>query len=371
MNSFFDLSQLILIFSSSFTLSCFLTYVSIKEKIISHKYSIDQEKGLQKIHHGNIKRIGGLPIILAFFLILLIFTFFFNYRISSELIYILLFNALIFIIGFIEDLIKDIRPVKRLSFLFITTFIWLVYSQNTIQNTNIDFIDKILTIEFFAIILSLITVISALNATNMMDGANGLLTGFGILVCIILLSYALENNSLELIILLLAMIGVLLGFLIFNFPKGYIFLGDGGSYFIGATLSTILIYMSNNLNYFSMLNALIIMVYPIWEIIFTISRRIYESSKLTNPDNLHLHTIINANLKKSKFVIKKKLNTNPLSAIIVNMLAIIPSFIFLIYNSEKNLNDTESVSFFILLLFLYTIIYLLLIKRNHKKAFKS
>ena len=74
-------------------------------------------------------------------------------------------------------------------------------------------------------------------------------------------------------IFLLTLIGSLFGFLIFNWPRSFIFLGDGGSYFIGALLSTVLIYMSNSLNNFNMLNALVIMIYPIWELVFTVFRR--------------------------------------------------------------------------------------------------
>lgn len=372
MHSYLNLLQLIILFSSSWLLGFFLTYISIKETIIPNKYSKDLENGLQKIHDGNIKRIGGLSIISGFFLILIIFNFFFKSTINSELIYILLFNSVIFIIGFTEDLIKDIKPAKRLFCLFMVTFLWLAHSKNIIQNTNIDLIDNILTLEFFAIVLSTLTIISAINATNMMDGANGLLTGFAILVSIILIVFAYKNNNLDLVFLLLSYIGVLSGFLLFNFPKGHIFLGDGGAYFIGAFLSTILIYMSNNLNYFSMLNALIIMAYPIWELVFTVLRRTYKSSRVTNPDNLHLHTIINANLEVSKLVKQKKLKSNPLTSVIVNSLALIPPFLFLINNYDKDLEDLESISFFVLLFTLYTIIYLLLTKRNKiNRTFKS
>jgi UDP-GlcNAc:undecaprenyl-phosphate GlcNAc-1-phosphate transferase len=360
------LSQFIFLLFFSLFLSIIFTFLSIKEKIIPNRFSNDIKNGLQKIHDGSIKRIGGLPLVLSLFLTLIFLKFFLNFELNNNIFNILLFSLIIFIIGFLEDLIKDIKPNIRLLMLSMITFLWLIYSKNLIQDTNIDFLDEILTIESFSIILSLITIISALNASNMMDGANGLLTIFGICVSVILICYAYKVNDTELIFFLITLVGSFIGFLIFNYPKGLIFLGDGGSYFIGAILATLLIYMSNNVNNFNMLNALIIMIYPIWELLFTICRRIYQSSKITHPDNLHLHTIINASLKKSDFIIKKKLNSNPLTAVIVNILAIIPSSLFLIYNFDKNLNDVESLCFFVSLLFLYTTIYLLLIKRNQK-----
>ena len=100
-------------------------------------------------------------------------------------------------------MIKDINPITRLFVLLATTCIWLVLSKNLIRNTNIDFVDNIIAIEFFAVILSIITINAALNATNMMDGANGLLTIFGICVSMILLYYAYNDNDVTLMIFLL------------------------------------------------------------------------------------------------------------------------------------------------------------------------
>ena len=168
----------------------------------------------------------------------------------------------------------------------------------------------------------------------------------------------------NLVTVLVFLIGSLLGFLVFNWPKGFIFLGDGGSYFIGAVLSTLLIYMSNNLNSFNMLNALVIMVYPIWELLFTVIRRIYISTKITHPDNLHLHTILNANIKRLNFIKNNNLVSNPLTGVIINLIALFPSITFLMYKFDNHLEDLESICFFTIIFSIYTIIYLFLRKIN-------
>ena len=364
MNIFLIYSNLFLFLFSSFLISSILTYLFIRERIIPNHFSIDNNHGSQKIHHGKIKRIGGLAIVFSFILILVINELSSQDITNYNLISICFYCAIIFIIGLSEDLIKDINPITRLLILLTTTCLWLIFSKILIKNTNIDFVDKIIAIEFFAIILSIITINASMNATNMMDGANGLLTIFAICVSIILLSYAYNANDVTLVIFLLTLIGSLFGFLVFNWPKGLIFLGDGGSYFIGAILSTLLIYMSNSLDNFNMLNALIIMIYPIWELIFTVFRRFYLSSKITHPDNLHLHTILNANIKKINFISNYNINSNPLTGIIINLIALFPSTIFLIYKFDENLQDFESIYFFTFLFSVYTIFYLILRKIN-------
>ena len=349
---------------SSFTISTIFTLIFIKEKIIPNRYSNDHIKGSQKIHNSNIKRIGGLPIILSIISMLVIYEFFFKLNVKYDLLIIYIYCNIIFFVGFTEDLVKDIKPRYRLLALFLITFLWLINYSESIQNTNIDFVDNIIKFEAFAIILTIICIISTLNATNMMDGANGLLTIFVIIVNVILLFYASHSKDLFLINFLFILIGTLLGFLVFNWPKGRIFLGDGGSYFLGSILSTVLIYMSNEPNNFNMLNALIIMIYPVWELTFTVFRRIYFSSDVTQPDNLHLHTILHANIKKINLEKKCNVNNNALTGLIINIIALLPSIIFLIYKFDANLEDNESISFFIIIFSMYTIFYLSLIKMN-------
>lgn len=349
---------------SSFIISTIFTLIFIKEKIIPNRYSNDHIKGSQKIHNSNIKRIGGLPIILSIISMLVIYEFFFKLNVKYDLLIIYIYCNIIFFVGFTEDLVKDIKPRYRLLALFLITFLWLINYSESIQNTNIDFVDNIIKFEAFAIILTIICIISTLNATNMMDGANGLLTIFVIIVNVILLFYASHSKDLFLINFLLILIGTLLGFLVFNWPKGRIFLGDGGSYFLGSILSTVLIYMSNEPNNFNMLNALIIMIYPVWELTFTVFRRIYFSSDVTQPDNLHLHTILHANIKKINLEKKCNVNNNALTGLIINIIALSPSIIFLIYKFDTNLEDNESISFFIIIFSMYTIFYLSLIKMN-------
>ncbi len=360
----FDNLEILFLVSGSFIISMLLTLIFIKEKIIPNRYSIDHTKGSQKIHDNNIKRIGGLSIVLSIFLMIKISEFFFEINNKDGLLSIYFYCSVIFLIGFVEDLIKDIKPRKRLLALFIITFLWLISFEQLIQNTNIDFVDNLIKLKTFAVILTMICIISTLNATNMMDGANGLLTIFVILVNVILLVYASHSKDLFLVNFLFIFIGSLLGFLVFNWPKGIIFLGDGGSYFLGAILSTLLIYMSNTLNNFNMLNALIIMIYPIWELIFTVFRRIYNSSNLTQPDNLHLHTILHANIKKINLPKKYIINNNALTGLIINIIALLPSIIFLFFKFDSNLKDNESISFFVIIFTIYSIFYLSLVKRN-------
>ena len=85
----------------------------------------------------------------------------------------------------------------------------------------------------------------------------------------------------------------ILGFFVCNFPLGKIFLGDGGAYFLGFILGMLLVLLTQrHTESVSAFFGLSIMVYPVWEVVFSIWRRKRLRRNATSPDDLHLHTLI-------------------------------------------------------------------------------
>jgi UDP-N-acetylmuramyl pentapeptide phosphotransferase/UDP-N-acetylglucosamine-1-phosphate transferase len=91
----------------------------------------------------------------------------------------------------------------------------------------------------------------------------------------------------------MTLIGAILGFFFWNYPKGKIFLGDGGAYLIGFWIAFISILLVTRNHSVSPLYALLVNAYPVVETLFTIWRRRFHKNK--NPsiaDDMHLHTLI-------------------------------------------------------------------------------
>jgi len=91
--------------------------------------------------------------------------------------------------------------------------------------------------------------------------------------------------------------GAVLGFFVWNFPGGLIFLGDGGAYLLGFVLSElgVLLIVRNSL--VSPLFPLLLCAYPIFETIFSIyRRRVLKGVASSQPDGIHLHTLIHRRL---------------------------------------------------------------------------
>jgi UDP-N-acetylmuramyl pentapeptide phosphotransferase/UDP-N-acetylglucosamine-1-phosphate transferase len=99
----------------------------------------------------------------------------------------------------------------------------------------------------------------------------------------------------------LAMVGALLGFLFWNYPKGKIFLGDGGAYLLGfwlAELSVLLVARHPEVSpWFPML----LLVYPIFETLFSMYRRkVIQGQSPGQPDRMHLHQVIYMRLTRAR-----------------------------------------------------------------------
>jgi UDP-N-acetylmuramyl pentapeptide phosphotransferase/UDP-N-acetylglucosamine-1-phosphate transferase len=99
----------------------------------------------------------------------------------------------------------------------------------------------------------------------------------------------------------LAMIGALLGFLAWNYPKGRIFLGDGGAYLLGFWLAEISVLLVARHPDISPWFPMLLLVYPIFETIFSMYRRkAIQGQSPGQPDRLHLHQMIYMRLMQAR-----------------------------------------------------------------------
>jgi UDP-N-acetylmuramyl pentapeptide phosphotransferase/UDP-N-acetylglucosamine-1-phosphate transferase len=145
----------------------------------------------------------------------------------------------------------------------------------------------------FAIALTVLVVTGVSNAINIIDGFNGL-ASMCVLMMVASIAYvAFQVGDSFVVTAALITIGAVLGFFVWNFPAGLIFLGDGGAYLIGfllAELSVLLLVRNAGV---SPMFPLLLCAYPIFETIFTMYRRKFVRGVPTAaPDGIHLHTLI-------------------------------------------------------------------------------
>jgi UDP-N-acetylmuramyl pentapeptide phosphotransferase/UDP-N-acetylglucosamine-1-phosphate transferase len=154
-------------------------------------------------------------------------------------------------------------------------------------------LDSAFAIPFFGVAFTIFAMTGLVNAYNIIDGFHGLSSMVAIitLLAITFVAYLFADSIV--IYLSLVMIGAITGFFIWNYPRGLIFLGDGGAYLIGfwiAALSVLIVYRHQEISPWF---AFLINGYPIIETLFTIYRRkIHQGKSPGQPDGIHFHTLV-------------------------------------------------------------------------------
>lgn len=142
-------------------------------------------------------------------------------------------------------------------------------------------------------------VLGACNASNLIDGLDGLLTGVTAIVVAGLLVIALsmavhQDGPLDpaRIVLCLALLGACLGFLPHNFNPASIFLGDCGSMLIGYCTIVIILTLGDTGRTDLVLAGLIIYAIPLIDTALAIIRRKVAGKSISEADDQHIHHML-------------------------------------------------------------------------------
>ncbi len=274
--------------------SAFTGYLIVRYESLHARWSHDPvESGPHKFHARPTPRIGGLGLLaglLASGAALLVAE---KGVFRGQFGYLLLACLPALLGGFAEDVTKKISVATRLMFTMLAAACgaWLLGA--VLPRVDVPGVDTLLMWTPFAIAFTIFAVGGVANAINIIDGYNGLAGGCAIIVLAALAYASVQVGDGFLLTAALAMIGALLGFLVWNYPKGKIFLGDGGAYLLGfwlAELSVLLVVRHPEVSpWFPML----LLVYPIFETLFSIYRRkLVQGISPGQPDRFHMHQVI-------------------------------------------------------------------------------
>jgi UDP-N-acetylmuramyl pentapeptide phosphotransferase/UDP-N-acetylglucosamine-1-phosphate transferase len=318
---------------TAFFASFITTLLIIRFKHLHGQFSGDHDlSGPQKFHTGSVPRIGGISIAIGILAAILI-----NLQFSNTMtlkVTIVLCAIPTFAIGLTEDLTKEIGVKTRLLFTALAAGLAVYLLDASITRLDIWGIDYLLGIPLVAIVFTVFAITGLANAYNIIDGFNGLSSMVGIITLMGLAYIGFLFQDVAIVSLSLIMVGAILGFFIWNYPRGLIFLGDGGAYLIGFWIATLSVLLIARYPSISPWFALLINAYPILETLFTIYRRkIHQGKNPGLPDGIHFHTLIyrrilNPATAKSKFDL---LNANARTAPylwLLSSFAVVPAILW-------------------------------------------
>jgi UDP-GlcNAc:undecaprenyl-phosphate GlcNAc-1-phosphate transferase len=299
---------------TAFFSSLFLISLIIRYRHLHEHYSGDHDlSGPQKFHKESTPRIGGLGIYAGLWIASLV-TYFKEPSLGVFQSLILLAALPVSVTGFLEDVTKQISIKFRLISSFISGGLLLYLFTITTIQLDIWWLDSLFLNVWVTAIFLCVACAGMANAYNIIDGFNGLASMVGIIATVAIAYVAFKVGDLSVAFAALVHIGAMLGFFVWNYPKGMIFLGDGGAYLIGfviAALSILIVYRNPMVSPWF---ALLVNIYPIFETLFSIWRRSVLRNKNPGlPDRAHFHSLIYRRVLHRSLEINKQLsNSNSL-----------------------------------------------------------
>ena len=328
------------------TLSLCLIYLCRKNNFFAD-YKLEKHKR----YSTNLKSysIGG---------ILLLFFLYYYFILVLNNYYLLIFLSSIFLIGIFSDL-KKLNSVSLRFFLQLVIIIFFIAILNLeINSTKIDLIDNILQNKIVNVVFVTFCLMVLVNGGNFIDGLNGLLLQYFLIVFIIINFnfgnyHFVDQQFLNNLIIILSII------LIFNLC-GFLYMGDSGAYLLSLFTGVYLIEFSFNNTVISPYLIVVFLWYPCFELLFSMIRRSKKDIKTYKPDAYHLHQLV-YDFVKTKLKSKNSVISHIYSSFIINLYNFITFIVAVnfIYKSEV------LISIVALNILVYVSLYYLL--KNKKK----
>lgn len=260
--------------------------------ILLPTYGVDKDAGIQKFHTKSTSRLGGLGICFG----VVCGVWLSSQHFPNDFLlgcWLLLASLPVFLGGLMEDLTHKVAPHVRLFSACLSSALIYFLLQVGVTRTDIPTIDAALSVPGIALLVTMLVVAGFINAVNIIDGFHGLASGTVIIMLLGLAGLALFVNDGLVFRLCLITATATLGFAIWNWPLGKIFLGDGGAYLLGLWVVELGLLLPHRSFDISPMAPVLVGVYPLLETLYSIYRRKFvRSHPINHPDAIHLHTLI-------------------------------------------------------------------------------
>ena len=234
--------------------------------------------------HGRTVAIGGWAIAFAVLLIFALVN-------GAELWKLALGSFVAFLTGVLDDRF-GLSPKAKLFGQLLCALVTVLVAGWTVQSVNLFGIE--LALGWLAIPFTLFWITGAINAFNLMDGLDGLATGGAAIIFGATAFIAYQSGNNVVLVLSMGFVGVLVGFLLFNWAPAKVFLGDGGTHVVGYWLAILSVHatqptLSTMLSDVPILVPILLLGVPIFDTTWAILRRLRQKRSILQADRGHVH----------------------------------------------------------------------------------
>jgi len=317
----------------------------------------------QASHNKLTSRFGGLAAITA----LLIGTF----LIDDQFIFFIVFSSIpVLVAGGLEDIGYNIKPGYRFNAGLVSGLIAVYLTGLWLDNVDLTLLTPILGIPFIAICFTVFASAGISNSINLIDGVNGLASGVIMLIGSALCIISFSVGEIGLGTFCIILISSILGFFIWNFPKGLVFLGDAGAYAYGHLLVWIAISLIAKHPEISAWAIFCLFFWPIMDTVAAVIRRCLKQGSINQADHMHFHQLVmRVVVIYSGDRISKK-SANPLSTVIILPFCILITFLGVLF-LESNILSILTIIFATFLFFGSYYLLIFLVRSRVFRKFKK
>ena len=324
----------ILVFSFfllTFILSVLFVGVLYYFDIMSVSKANEAISAKQASHNKLTSRVGGLAAILALLIGI--------YLTADQFIFFIVLSSMpVLVAGGLEDLGYNIKPVYRYISGLVSGFVAIYLTGLWLDNVDFTILTPILAFPFIAICFTAFASAGISNSINLIDGVNGLASGVITLIgsglCVI--SFSLGEVGLGTFCIIL--VSSILGFFIWNFPKGLVFLGDAGAYTYGHLLVWIAISLVSKHPEISAWAIFCLFFWPIMDTAAAILRRCLKQGSINQADHMHFHQLVMRILVIYSGGRFSQKSANPISTVIILPFCIIIAFFGFLFLENTTLS---------------------------------
>ncbi len=261
---------------------------------LAKRHRLVDAPGPRKVHRIPIPRVGGVAIVVST-LVVTLPVFFSDSSIGRSLreaqaqyTVLLLAAVFVFAVGFVDDLRSLPSSVKLLS--LVAASLAVCASGATLHSFSMGTWFEVRT-GWAAWPLTILWITGITVCMNLIDGLDGLAAGIAAIVCGTVAVLAFLGDQAAMVVLMLALLGSLTGFLFFNFHPAKIFMGDGGSMFLGFVIGASSVFcQAKTCTLVGLALPFLVLGVPIFDTGFAIvRRRVLERRSMFAPDRSHLH----------------------------------------------------------------------------------
>lgn len=271
----------------AFSVSCGFCslFVFAPQLFLNEQHMQNDLNARQAQHKRPTPRIGGAAVIAGVFVACIAS----YWKIQNDLIMALIAGVVVFLVGLREDIQRDMSPRVRLVAALASAALAIIVSGATVPRLGIPYVDGVMGFMGVSVLITLLWSTGACHALNLIDGLNGLASGYSMMATAAYFTIGGLTGSTDVQLVAAILFVALLGFFVWNWPYGRVFLGDAGAYAIGHVLSWLGIILLFRDPAGAGFAVILILFWPVADTAFAIIRRHLLGKSADQPDRLHFH----------------------------------------------------------------------------------